>query len=141
MAIDVQELKKRLVTLLEDENLANEYIRRYGPKLDIKHIKKLKDTKKMQVHEDDGSGEDPVYQIVLKCPVCNNEQVPSYELRAKSQAIQYNKFMTPIYEGAMGYRTVNYSRLAVSVCVRCLFSSPDKKDFISTSSTSRNALS
>lgn len=130
MPIDVQEVKRRLNTLLEDENLANEYIRRFGPKLDIKNIKKFKDTKKAKLRLDEGEGEDPIYEVKLKCPVCNFDNVICYELRAKSQQITYNKFMVPIYSGAMGYRMVDYTLIAVNVCSRCLFASPDKKDFI-----------
>jgi len=141
MPIDAQEVKRRLMSLLEDENLANEYIRRFGPKLDIKNIKKLKDSKKFQLREEEQTGEDPVYEISVKCPVCNFDKIVGYELRAKSQQVTYNKFMVPLYQGAMGYRTVNFSRLAVIVCPRCLLASADKKDFISTSPTSKNAPS
>jgi len=35
----------------------------------------------------------------------------------------------PSYEGASGFKTVDYSFLAVTVCPRCLFASPDKKDW------------
>jgi len=74
MPIDVQEVKRRLMSLLEDENLTSEYIRRFGPKLDIKNIKKLKDAKKFQLREEEQTGEDPVYEISVKCPVCNNRK-------------------------------------------------------------------
>jgi uncharacterized protein (DUF2225 family) len=141
MPINVPEVKRRLVTLLDDENLANEYIRRFGPKLDIKNIKQIKDSKKAQTREDEGAGKDPIYEIKLKCPVCNTDDVIGYELYGKSQAMTFNKFMVPVYEGAMGFRTINFSRLAVIVCPRCLCASPDKKDFIALSSIAKSNIS
>ena len=39
MAIDVVEVKRRLNALLNDVNLVNEYIRQFGPSIDIKNIK------------------------------------------------------------------------------------------------------
>lgn len=138
MAVNVQEIRKRLSTVLGDENLANEYLLRFGPKMDIKNIKKLKEEKKAETREEDGPGDDPIYEIKVKCPVCGMEGIVSYELRAKSQTTTYNKFMVPQYEGAMGYRTVDYARIAVTVCPRCLFASPDKKDFVSSSTTVKN---
>jgi len=43
MAINVAEIKRRLHSLLNDTNLVNDYLRQYGPMLDIKHIKTIKD--------------------------------------------------------------------------------------------------
>ncbi len=45
MAIDVAEVKRRLQTLLNDTNLVNDYIRQFGPTIDIKHIKAVKEAK------------------------------------------------------------------------------------------------
>ena len=45
MAIDVVEVKRRLLSLLNDTNLVNEYLRQFGPTLDIKHIKSIKDAR------------------------------------------------------------------------------------------------
>jgi uncharacterized protein (DUF2225 family) len=67
--------------------------------------------------------------VELTCPVCGREKVPRHALRPKSQQIQQNKFLVPTYEGTLGYRTVDYTLHAVTVCPRCLFASPDKKDF------------
>jgi uncharacterized protein (DUF2225 family) len=131
MAIDVSEVKRRLHALLNDSNLVNEYIRQYGPTIEIKHIKAIKDEKMkaLAVSSESGNGNDPVFEIRLTCPVCNRENIICYELRAKSQLISKNKFLVPRYEGASGYRTVDYSTLSVTVCPRCLFASPDKKDW------------
>jgi uncharacterized protein (DUF2225 family) len=130
MAIDVVEVKRRLLSLLNDANLVNEYLRQYGPTLDIKHIKSIKDARaKTTLAAEEGTGADPVFEIKVTCPVCGMEDIVCYELRAKSQQILKNKFLVPSYEGTGEYRTVDYTILAVTVCPRCLFSSPDKKDW------------
>jgi uncharacterized protein (DUF2225 family) len=130
MAIDVVEVKRRLLSLLNDANLVNEYLRQFGPTLDIKHIKAMKDQRaKMAAVAEEGSGRDPVFEIKVTCPVCGMEDIVCYELRAKSQQITKNKFLVPGYEGAGEYRTVDYTLIAVTVCARCLFASPDKGDW------------
>ncbi len=136
MTIDVNEVKRRLTTLLSDDNLVNEYIRIYGPTIDIKNIKELKENRKDSVSIDESEeGDDPVFEIKLCCPVCNQENIVAYELRSKSQQLIMNKFMVPSYEGASGYRSVDYSLIYTTVCPRCLFASPDKKDFIKITTT------
>ena len=130
MAIDVVEVKRRLGALLNDANLVNEYIRQYGPSIDIKNIKAVKEAKaKSIMAPDEGVGDDPIFEIKLICPVCGREGISCFELRAKSQQIVKNKFLVPSYEGASGFKTVDYSFLSVTVCPRCLFASPDKKDW------------
>ncbi len=131
MTIDVSEVKKRLHALLNDANLVNKYIRRYGPNIDIKHIKEIKKARDTTTAtlENEAEGKDPVYILHVRCPICNQDEIECHELRAKSQQVLQNKFLVPSYEGALGYRTVDYSGLAVTICPRCLFASPDKKDF------------
>jgi uncharacterized protein (DUF2225 family) len=130
MTINVVEVKRRLSALLNDANLVNEYIRQFGPSIDIKNIKAVKEAKsKSLMTTDEGIGDDPIFEIKVICPVCNREDIVCYELRAKSQQIVKNKFLVPGYEGASGFKTVDYSFLAVTVCPRCLFASPDKKDW------------
>ncbi len=131
MTINVAEVKKRLLGFLHDDNLVSEYIRAYGPTIDIKHIKTIKDAKTQSVDlSSSGTGNDPTFDIMVSCPVCNREEIPCYELRAKSQKVSQNKFLVPCYEGTTGYKTVDYTLIAVTVCPRCLMASPDKKDFI-----------
>jgi uncharacterized protein (DUF2225 family) len=115
-----------------NENLVNEYIRLYGPSVNIKHIKEVNERHEKSRHEikKNEAGKDPIYAIKVKCPVCNQTDITCYELRAKSQQIRQNKFLVPIYSGTADYKTVDYSFLSVIVCPRCLFASPDKKDFI-----------
>jgi len=130
MTIDVSEVKRRLMVLLNDTNMVSEYIRQYGPAMDIKYIKQMKEARarasRMTTH---GSGEDPLFEIQQQCPVCGKDAIPGYELRAKSQQIIQNKFLVPVYKGVSGFKTVDYTMVAVTVCPRCLFASPDKKDF------------
>ncbi|MBD3421541.1 MAG: DUF2225 domain-containing protein [Chitinivibrionales bacterium] len=130
MTINVAEVKRRLQVLLHDDNLVNLYIRQFGPSLDIKNIKKVKEQQEQVSYTGEGTGgDDPVFEQKLSCPVCNQPEIVCYQLRAKSQQVTQNKFLVPIYEGAAGYRTVDYTILAVTVCPRCLFASPDRKDF------------
>jgi uncharacterized protein (DUF2225 family) len=132
MTIDVTEVKRRLQVFLSDQNLVNEYIRQFGPSIDPKNIKAIKESKSGALQSGDAAsvGNDPIYEILVKCPVCNKDKIPRYELRAKSQQVTQNKFLVPLYDGAPPYRTVDYTLFAVTVCPRCLFASPDKKDFI-----------
>ncbi|KMQ53022.1 hypothetical protein CHISP_0243 [Chitinispirillum alkaliphilum] len=128
MSIDVVEVKRRLLALLNDPNMVNDYLRRYGPVIDIKKIKAVK--KNRASDSLPNRENDPIYEITVKCPVCNQDKITGYELRAKTQQVVQNRFLVPSYEGTMNYETVDYSLLAVTVCPRCLFASPDKKDFI-----------
>jgi uncharacterized protein (DUF2225 family) len=142
MTIDVVEVKRRLLALLNDSNLVNEYVRQYGPSIDIKNIKAVKEAK-IRSHaqlEEGGIGEDPVYEIKVKCPVCNQENIICYELRAKSQQILQNKFLVPVYIGTAGFKTLDYTLLSVTVCPRCLFASSDKKDFSRHDTTSHSEI-
>ena len=139
MTIDVSEVKRRLLVLLNDQNLVNEYIRQYGPSIDIKNIKSVKESRNKCLQAQESSdGDDPVFEIKVKCPVCNQEKIICYELRAKSQQVIQNKFLVSSYSGANGFRTVDYTLLSVIVCHRCLFASPDKKDFIRISPGSQS---
>jgi len=108
-----------------------EYIRQYGPTIDIKSIKAIKEAKSRALAQtgEEGAGEDPVYEVKLSCPVCNKDGVIYYELRAKSQQMSQNRFLVPVYQGIAGFKSVDYTMLAAAVCPRCLFASPDKKDF------------
>ena len=130
MAIDVLEVKRRLLALINDPNLVNEYIRMYGPSIDIKSIKSIKEKKLKSIRDAEaGGGEDPVFEILVTCPVCNQKEIPCYELKSKSQQIILNKFLVPAYKGASGHRSIDYTLIYTTVCPRCLFASPDKNDF------------
>lgn len=131
MSTDVVEVKRRLLVLFNDQALVDEYISRFGPTIDIKHIKSIKEehSKLPPPVSDDEVGDDPVYELTVRCPVCSTDKIINYELRAKSQQILQNKFMVPVYHGTGGFKTVDYTMLAATVCPTCLFASPDRKDF------------
>ncbi|NLD99099.1 MAG: DUF2225 domain-containing protein, partial [Fibrobacter sp.] len=142
MTIDVNEVKRRLSVLLNDPNMVNDYIRQYGPSIDIKHIRAIREARECVTknHQEETLGEDPIFEIKLKCPVCNQDNITSYELRAKSQQVVQNRFLVPVYTGAAGFKTVDYNLIAVTVCPRCLFASPDKKDFVRQESSNHDEI-
>jgi len=131
MLIDANEVKRRLLALMNNQSMVDEYIARFGPTIDIKHIKEIKEkfSALPEPVKEDEIGDDPVFEIPVKCPVCNLEGLTFHELRAKSQQVAQNKFLVPMYTGAGGFKTIDYTLLAVAVCPHCLFASPDRKDF------------
>lgn len=144
MPVDVKEVKRRLCLLLKDENLVAEYIRRFGPTIDMKNIKLVKESEVLGdargEETDPSKGADPIFELTLSCPVCNNENVRSYELKAKSQQLVENKLLQQEYIGAMGHRTVDYDFLSVAICPRCLFASPDRKDMVGKNKITGKAI-
>ncbi|MDR0331137.1 MAG: DUF2225 domain-containing protein [Chitinispirillales bacterium] len=73
--------------------------------------------------------QDPVFATTVNCPICGYNGIVGYELRGKSQQVVQTPLLVPVYTGASGYKTVDYSRLSVIVCPKCLFASPDRKNF------------
>ncbi|NLW33244.1 MAG: DUF2225 domain-containing protein [Fibrobacter sp.] len=140
MTVDVTEVKRRLNLFLNDPDLVDEYIERYGPLIDMKKIREMKDVRDARLKKLNpmDTGDDPLFQIMVKCPVCYKDQIPCYELKAKSQQITLNKFLVPLYEGAGGFRSCDFSYITVTVCPQCLFASPDKKDFSRKSSANNS---
>jgi uncharacterized protein (DUF2225 family) len=132
MTIDAAEVKKRLFLVFKDDAKVYEYLRHYGPVIEASFVNELNQEvalRSQRREEKNEEGEDPVFVINVTCPVCGQADISGYELRAKSQAITQNRFLVPFYKGATGYRTIDYTLLSVTVCPRCLFASPDKKDF------------
>ncbi|MCL2688801.1 MAG: DUF2225 domain-containing protein [Chitinispirillia bacterium] len=126
------EVKRRLLILMKDVNLVNEYIHRFGFTINPKHIREIKEGIRGVPEEPDEpveDGEDPIFETLVNCPVCGLNKIVRYELRAKSQQEQRTVFLVPMYSGAKGYQTADYTRHMVTVCPQCLFASPDKKDF------------
>src|SRR3989339_828735 len=108
MPVDVKEVKRRLALLLKDDNAISEYIRRFGPVIDMKNIKLLKDSEQKSSEGDEDNpakGADPVYEVKLDCPVCGNQEITSYELKAKALQILENRLLQQEYSGALGHRT------------------------------------
>ncbi|NLG18955.1 MAG: DUF2225 domain-containing protein [Fibrobacter sp.] len=132
MTIDIAEVKRRLQALLNDQNLVNDYVRKFGPSIDIKNIRTVRESRAQGSggKEEGKKKEDPIYELKVTCPACRQRDIVSYEMKSKSQSVAMSKFLVPIYTGTTRFATVNYTLLAPAVCPRCLFASPDKKDFI-----------
>jgi uncharacterized protein (DUF2225 family) len=132
MTIDAAEIKKRLSLVFRDDARVQEYLRRYGPVIDAAFVNELNREvalRSQRREQKEEEGDDPIFTINVSCPVCGRTGITGYELRAKSQSVSQNKFLVPVYKGTGGYRTVDFTLLSVTVCPRCLFASPDKKDF------------
>lgn len=128
--MNLQELKSRLsIFFNQDESRVEMYLDRFGAELNMKNIKIIRDLKLDQTSETEEAGKTPTYKIKAQCPVCKNTEIEIYELLAKSQIVQYDPFMMPIFRGAGDYRSVDYPKWAVTICQKCYFASPDKKDF------------
>lgn len=131
MAINVAEVKKRLSALLNDDSLVDEYLRRFGPQMDIKNIKALKQEKEKNMRTgEEGKGDDPIFETYANCRVCHKKDIVYYQLKAKTQKILQTIFLVPKYESIGDYKTVDYKFLNVAVCPRCLCASADKRDFV-----------
>lgn len=72
----------------------------------------------------------PLFKVLLDCPVCKQWGLEAYQLRAKSMVVRSDPFLAPLYLGTSQFAPVNYLLASVTICHRCLFASPDKKDFI-----------
>ncbi len=129
------EIKKRLKLFLKEDNLVEEYIKRYGYVIDIKKINEIRNNKNaignsrsiinsIPINHPDN----PLYEIELKCPVCHST-LKGYNLKSKSLIVKYNWFMVPFYEKNKNYIYIDYLIYNVSVCPKCLFASPDERDF------------
>ncbi|MGM0443663.1 MAG: DUF2225 domain-containing protein [Fibrobacterota bacterium] len=122
-------IRKRLKLLLGDDSLVEKYVKEHGDEINITDIRNLKGQAETFTETDSGIGEDPVYTLTVTCPVCNNKNVTSYNLKAKSQKVEENLFLVPQYEGIGKYHKENFNLLKPIVCDRCYFVSPDIRDF------------
>lgn len=128
--MDLKALKTRLGMFLDqDEAKIELYLERYGAELNMKNIKTIREEVIEVVEPEVEDGENPLFSIKVQCPICKNRAVEAFELLAKSQILSFDPFMMPIYKGAGDYRSVDYPKWAVTVCPKCYFASPDKKDF------------
>lgn len=140
MGLDDKLVRKKLEVLLKDPALVETYLRTYGPRLDMTYVTKVKAGQQKASADGSGSGdkEDPTYQIKLKCPICNQNDIICLELKAKSLTTTPDRFGAPRFQGVKGFRPMNYSLAAVTVCPACLFASPDKRDFVTFSVQTRS---
>lgn len=77
--------------------------------------------------------EDPILELRVGCPICGEEGIHHYELKAKSLAVILDRFCVPIYKQTPKYKMVDYNLITVTVCPSCLFASPDRRDFAAKS--------
>lgn len=139
MGLDDKLVRKKLEVLLREEGLVELYLRTYGPRLDMQHVAKVKQSQfKTPAEGASGDNGDPTYQIRVKCPICNQNDIICLELKAKSLTITPDLFLAPRFQGVKGFRPINYTLAAVTVCPACLFASPDKRDFITFSVQTRS---
>lgn len=78
----------------------------------------------------DANLESPIYSVVVDCPVCKLWSLNSYELKAKSLTIANDPFLAPVYESTGKFQPLNFLTASITICTRCLFASPDRKDFV-----------
>jgi uncharacterized protein (DUF2225 family) len=134
---EISEIKKRLNQMFgNNTEMVGLYIERFGSHLSISNINKIREEYKDQI-EREASAADALFETDLTCPICGTEKVIHQELKAKSQIISFDPFMTPIYKPIEGFKSVNYSLYSVTVCHKCYYASPDRKDFKNFSLTSR----
>jgi hypothetical protein len=124
-------ITKKLMSILQNEYLVEEYIKKYGEIVNEGYIEQIKSVpiKKPDAEAAKASGEDPVFEMVYQCPACNKDDVVMYMLRSKSQAIKESIFLVPQYSGVMKYFAVDFNLLQTTVCSQCLFASPDPRDW------------
>jgi len=145
MGIEEKLVRKRLEILLGDADLVESYLRDHGAQLDMNKVNQLKALRKKPLSGttataagtagENGPGglSDPTYTLQVKCPVCLTPEITCHELKSKSLAVTFDRFYTPRYSPVHGFKAVNYNLFSVTVCPKCLFASPDKKDFITWS--------
>jgi uncharacterized protein (DUF2225 family) len=138
MSANLTLVRQKLKVLLGKDDLVEKYVREFGTDINIRNIKAVKSsTQAARIDPSSGQGHDPTFKILVRCPVCQQANITCHEIKAKSQKLSFDRFMTPKYTGAPGFKTVDYSRISVTVCPRCFFASPDKKDFVTYSVTAR----
>jgi uncharacterized protein (DUF2225 family) len=142
MGIEEKLVRKRLEILLGDTEMAESYLRAHGPQIDMAKVAHFKEarqkTKGVSAKADVGNTDDPIFQVQVKCPICQTAGLECYELKAKSMSVALDRFNVPRYTPMGGFKPLNFNLYAVTVCPKCLFASPDKKDFITWSMQTRS---
>lgn len=148
---DREEIRRRLgIFFNQNMDLVDRYIQIHGPRINMKAIQEIRDEaqsipESIVLETPDtavSSGlESPVYPVELECPSCRQKGVLHRELRASAMAIKNDAFLAPVYFPMARYQNLNYLTVAIAVCPRCFFASPDKKDFIQFNRTTRQNVS
>ncbi len=135
--IDEVGVRRRLKVMLGSDALVEEYITRFGFRIDALKIQTLQSEHEKpkvvvlpEVLPEETAADDPVFIVFLKCPSCYLMHIPSYDLKAKSLQVLTDRFGMPHYRKAGRFQVVDYNTLQVTICPQCLYASPDKRDFI-----------
>jgi uncharacterized protein (DUF2225 family) len=151
-APDLAEVRRRLgIFLGQNQTLVERYLQVHGPKINMKAIQDLREEVAADsvqspipitnvTEPQDTNTEPPVFSIELECPCCRTKAIVHRELRASAMSIKNDAFLAPVYFPVGKYAKLNYLSVSVSVCPRCFFASPDKKDFIQFNRTTRQQL-
>ncbi len=119
-----KEVVNRLRMFLKDDNLVAEYIQSFGFDINMKKINDIK-IDNTKTFDEKASA---MYKIEVKCPICSTI-TDCYELKSKSLTVKENRFKVPFYYSSSNYEAIDFNKYRVTVCPKCFFASPDKKDF------------
>ncbi len=140
-----EEVRRRIELLLHhDSPKVERYLSLYGYTLNMKGIQEVREgtvpDEASPAPVDKNAGlEIPVYNVDLTCPCCREKNVLHRELRASAMAVKNDAFMVPVYSPIGKFQKLNYLTVAVAVCPKCFFASPDKKDFIQFNRTTKQS--
>lgn len=150
-----QELRRRLLILFKNEtNMVDTYLSQFGTEINMKNIQAIREQFQNRAATTptatatvaptpkpvypaaallqpvlDPALESPIYSVMVDCPVCKQWSLSSYELKAKSLTVLNDPFMAPVFESTGKFQALNFLTASITVCTRCLFASPDRKDF------------
>ena len=129
-------IRIKLKALFMKESLVDLYLQRYGEIINQKFVDELKGEVKAMESSGNAGGElsnkapsDAIFEFEYQCPACRYGNVIGYHLRSKSQMIEETLLLVPHYSAFEQYGAVDYSILQTAVCPKCLFASPDPKDW------------
>lgn len=141
-----EEIRRRVTLLLHnDTQKVDRYIELYGYTLNMKGIQEVREATLPNdpeaTPEAAPSGlESPIYTIEMTCPCCREKEIVHRELRASAMAVKNDPFLAPVYSPIGKFEKLNYLTVAVAVCPKCFFASPDKKDFIQYNRTTKQTI-
>jgi len=150
---DLDEVRRRLSIFFgNNQSLVERYLQVNGSKISMKAIQDLRDEfgaselatlvpeALPEATATRSNGETPIFTIELDCPCCRTKGIPHRELRASAMSIKNDAFLAPVYFPVGKFAALNYLSVTVSVCPRCFFASPDKKDFVQFNRTTRQHI-
>jgi uncharacterized protein (DUF2225 family) len=129
-------IRIKLKAIFLKESLVDLYLKRYGEIINQKFIDELKEEVKEQKASGGSETEisekalgDAIFEFEYVCPICRYANVVGYHLRSKSLVIEETLLIVPHYSASSQYGAVDYTVLQTAVCPKCLFASPDPKDW------------